>query len=282
VLVLKKGQDGNLTKPFNLEEVLLRLQKLMDKNKKLLKQYSDLNEEKLFSYVTTNCTSTTQKGTENYKPIAKFLGSNVWEIYNNNYKTVNFLTLKVELVENNWNKRDDGTITGKLITYADCEVRATLEFFSEKTQELKNEEEGLAIINYYPVNEPTDQIKLKAENGVYLIPIKLNNTITIDFVIDLGASDVSISPDIFWVLERAGKIQESDFIGSQTYHFADGSSAKSSVFNIKTIQIGNKVLKNVRASISNSLSAPLLLGQSALKKLDSYRIDNTQKLLIIE
>ena len=36
VMGLKKGADDYLTKPFNLEELLLRVQKLIDKNKKLL------------------------------------------------------------------------------------------------------------------------------------------------------------------------------------------------------------------------------------------------------
>ena len=35
VLGLKKGADDYMTKPFNLEELLLRVQKLIEKNKKL-------------------------------------------------------------------------------------------------------------------------------------------------------------------------------------------------------------------------------------------------------
>src|SRR6185295_15706283 len=35
VLGLKKGADDYLTKPFNLEELLLRVEKLIDKNKKM-------------------------------------------------------------------------------------------------------------------------------------------------------------------------------------------------------------------------------------------------------
>jgi two-component system, OmpR family, alkaline phosphatase synthesis response regulator PhoP len=40
VLGLKKGADDYLTKPFNLEELLLRVHKLIDKNKKLLEKSS--------------------------------------------------------------------------------------------------------------------------------------------------------------------------------------------------------------------------------------------------
>jgi len=36
IMGLKKGADDYLTKPFNLEELLLRVQKLIEKNKKLL------------------------------------------------------------------------------------------------------------------------------------------------------------------------------------------------------------------------------------------------------
>ncbi len=40
VLGLKKGADDYLTKPFNLEELLLRVNKLIEKNKKLLEKDS--------------------------------------------------------------------------------------------------------------------------------------------------------------------------------------------------------------------------------------------------
>ena len=93
---------------------------------------------------------------------------------------------------------------------------------------------------------------------------------------------MSISPDVYTVLYRAGKIDEDDYIGNATYTFADGSKAKSNVINLKKLVIGDIVLKNVRASISNSINTPLLLGQSALKQLGKYSIDNTNKQLVIE
>jgi len=43
VLGLKKGGDDYLTKPFNLEELLLRVEKLIDKNKKIEHSTEDLH-----------------------------------------------------------------------------------------------------------------------------------------------------------------------------------------------------------------------------------------------
>lgn len=250
-----------------------------DRSKKLLKEYSTLNPKNIFSYINANCVTTTPKDDKNYKPIkTKFLGQNFWAVYENEIYTDKFLRLYIQLTENHSSRFENGT----MIKYDGAKAEAILEITSERLQDLKGKEEETEISNYRSIIEPIEQVKMKLENGVFYLPVKLNNILTIDFILDLGASDVSISPDIFLVLYRAGTIKESDFIGSQNYQFADGSTAKSSVFNIKSIQIGNKEIKNVRASISNTLSAPLLLGQSAMKKFNSYRIDNYQNLLILE
>jgi predicted aspartyl protease len=209
----------------------------------------------------------------------RYLGHDVWGIYSNAHYTGKFIRLYVELAEVHSSSQSNGYSSA----YNGCQLNLVLEITSEKLQDLKNQEEKLTVMKYTSLNsEPITEIKLKLENGIYKIPVVLNHMLTIDFVLDLGASDVFVSPDIFSVLLKAGTIDDLDFIGSQTYQLADGSTAKSSVFNIKTLLIGDKEIKNVRTSVSNSLSSPLLLGQSALRKLNSYRIDNSQHLLIID
>jgi clan AA aspartic protease (TIGR02281 family) len=126
------------------------------------------------------------------------------------------------------------------------------------------------------------EIQLKEKDGIYSLPVKINNTLTLDFVLDLGAADVNLSQDVFSVLVKAGAIKSSDYIGEQNYQLADGTIIKSNVINLKSLKIGEIEIKDVRASISNSADSPLLLGQSALKKLGKYSIDNTNSLLIIE
>lgn len=250
-----------------------------DKSKKLLKQYSNLNSRKIFDYVKSQCITTTGKDDKNYKPIkTKYLGQNEWGIYNNSLYTGKFLSLIIQLGEIHSFDLDYGKTTKYDGGFVDLKLTLTNEEFQDLNYQVYN----LDISNYHSISDEGDEVKLIFQNGVYLVPIKLNNILSMNFVLDLGASDVSISPDVFMVLYKAGTITDDDFIGSQTYQFADGSTAKSNVFNLKSIQIGDKEIKDVRASISNSINSPLLLGQSALKKLTGYRIDNDQKLLIIK
>lgn len=123
---------------------------------------------------------------------------------------------------------------------------------------------------------------IKSADGTYEIPVQINGVLKIKFVFDSGASDVSISPDVALTLMKTGTVTKSDFIGTQRYQFADGTTAESKVFIIKELQIGNKKVTNVRASISNSVEAPMLLGQSVLQKFGKFTIDNNVHTITIE
>ncbi len=122
----------------------------------------------------------------------------------------------------------------------------------------------------------------KSPGGTYDIPVEVNGVLKISFIFDSGASDVSISPDVALTLIKTGTIRQSDFIGTQQYTFANGSTATSQVFILQEIKIGGYVIKKVRTSISNSIDAPMLLGQSVLQRLGRFTIDNNNHTLIID
>jgi aspartyl protease family protein len=131
-------------------------------------------------------------------------------------------------------------------------------------------------------NEDSNVIKMKKSGNTYEVPISLNDVIKTDFIIDTGASNVSITPDLASLLIKSGTINNEDWLQDKYYKFADGSIARSKTFKIKKLKIGNKYLYNVECSISNNLEAPLLLGQSVLNRFGKVTIDNEKQILFLE
>ena len=88
-----------------------------------------------------------------------------------------------------------------------------------------------------------DQINMKKRGGVYVVPVLINNAITLDFVVDSGASDVSVPADVVMTLMRSGTLKETDFLGQQTYVLADGSKVPSETFRIRSLKSATRSLR---------------------------------------
>jgi hypothetical protein len=125
-----------------------------------------------------------------------------------------------------------------------------------------------------------ETIRMEESGGVYVVPVRFNDTITLNSIIDSGAADVSVPADIVSTLMRTKTITTEDFLGKQTYVLADGSKVPSQQFRIRSLQFGNKTVHNVVASIA-SVNGEILLGQSVLKKFKSWSVDNGQHTLIL-
>jgi len=117
------------------------------------------------------------------------------------------------------------------------------------------------------------EVPLVSNNGTYELPIKINGVITLNFVLDSGASEVNIPADVALTLLRTGTIKEADFLPGETYTLADGSKMKSPRFKIEQLEIGGQLIKQVTASIG-PVNSSLLLGQSFLSRIKSWSIDN--------
>lgn len=123
-------------------------------------------------------------------------------------------------------------------------------------------------------------VSLHPEGGVFTVPGTINGQITLDFIVDSGASDVSIPKDVVSTLIRTRTITDADFQGSETYRLADGSTVPSQTLVIRSLKVGTKVLENVAAHIAPN-AGQLLLGQSFLKRFRSWSIDNDRTALIL-
>jgi predicted aspartyl protease len=124
-------------------------------------------------------------------------------------------------------------------------------------------------------------IPLRSEGGTLTVSVSINNKLTLDFVIDSGAADVSIPADVALTLIRTGTLSSVDFLGKQTYRLADGSTVPSQTFRIKSLRVGDRVLQNVIGSIA-PVKGELLLGQSFLSRFTSWSIDNQRHVLVLD
>lgn len=124
------------------------------------------------------------------------------------------------------------------------------------------------------------ELQLKKQGGVYILPVRINGVITLNFTLDSGASEVVIPADVALTLVRAGTINDRDFLNGQTYKLADGSTLKSARFVIRELELGGIKIPNVPCSVV-PIAGDLLLGQSLLGRLDSWTLDNKANKLII-
>jgi clan AA aspartic protease (TIGR02281 family) len=126
----------------------------------------------------------------------------------------------------------------------------------------------------------TTEISLQKRGGVYELPVRINGVLTLNFILDTGASEVNIPADVALTLLRTGTIAQSDFLAGKFYELADGSTLTSSRFTIRELDIGCIKISQVPASIGPAKGS-LLLGQSFLGRLESWSLDNKRHVLII-
>lgn len=123
-----------------------------------------------------------------------------------------------------------------------------------------------------------ERIQMQVWKGVYTIPCTVNG-LKLRFVFDTGAAAVSISAIEATFMLKNEYLSEDDIIGTQEAILADGSVSENVIINLKEIKIGSKILKDVKALVSSSQEAPLLLGQSAISLLGKWQMSDDTLIL---
>jgi clan AA aspartic protease (TIGR02281 family) len=127
----------------------------------------------------------------------------------------------------------------------------------------------------------SETIQLEQLHGVFMLPVRINDAVTVPFVLDSGAAEVAITEDVFSTLRRTGTVEDSDFIGTGTYTLADGSRTSSARYVLHKMSVGNHVITDVVANVVSAKGDPLL-GQSFLSKLPAWAIDNNRHMLVLQ
>lgn len=118
----------------------------------------------------------------------------------------------------------------------------------------------------------------RQENGLYLVPCKVNG-VPMKFIFDTGASTVNISMTEALFLLKNGHIKESDIKGTSHSQIANGEIVENTRILLHKIDIGGIEIDDVDATVSHNLNAPLLLGQSAIKRLGTIKLEGTNLII---
>lgn len=117
-------------------------------------------------------------------------------------------------------------------------------------------------------------------SGLKVVKVKINNTLTIDMIIDSGCSSTLISlaeADYLW---KKGVLTKNDFKGVSKARLANGGIAENLVFNLKELVIGEKiVVRDVEVMVSDNVNSGLLLGNEVLDRAASYTVDKTAQVI---
>jgi clan AA aspartic protease (TIGR02281 family) len=124
------------------------------------------------------------------------------------------------------------------------------------------------------------EIPFTASNGVTKVDCTING-LPLNFIFDTGASDVTISQTEANFMFKNGYLSQRDIIGKQRYQTADGNVSIGTTFILNHINFGGLELTGVKASVVANQKAPLLLGQTVLKRLGKIEIDNERRVLKI-
>ncbi len=122
---------------------------------------------------------------------------------------------------------------------------------------------------------------MERDNGVYKVPVTVNG-VPMKFILDTGASLISMSATEAERMYERGAITSADIIGRSRFQDATGAISPGAVVRLKSVQIGDRVLENVRANIVSGSKAPLLLGQSALSQFGKISVDYRRNVVTFE
>lgn len=134
------------------------------------------------------------------------------------------------------------------------------------------------------VSSELTEVPYRETGGVKFVHVKVNG-VGWDMIFDTGCSGTLLSLSEARYLVEKGLLVKDDILGFAHSQIADGSIVENMVVNLRKVSIiandGETIdCYNVRATVSNNIEAPLLLGNEVLDNVAyDYTIDNARKVI---
>lgn len=121
----------------------------------------------------------------------------------------------------------------------------------------------------------------KGSGGVYYVPMRINGQ-ELEFLFDTGASSILISKLEAELLEKQGRITSEDMEGVTEAQLADGRQVSVRCLNLREVELAGVKLYNIPAYIAENTDASLLLGQTAMSRFGSFKVDYKNETITFE
>lgn len=124
------------------------------------------------------------------------------------------------------------------------------------------------------------EVPLGESGGIFTVPVQVNQSVTLQFLVDPGSAVVVIPRSVLDRLILDGTVRENDVVGVSVAELADRSLYKAVQLRLRELRVGGVVVRDVIAAVAPALSQPLL-GQSFFKRFASVTFDNQRRVLIL-
>lgn len=124
------------------------------------------------------------------------------------------------------------------------------------------------------------EVPLGESGGIYTVPVQVNQSVELQFLVDPGSAVVVIPRSVLDRLILNGTVRQDDVVGVSVAELADRSLYKAVQLRLRELRVGGTVVRDVIAAVAPALSQPLL-GQSFLKRFASVTFDNRRRVLIL-
>lgn len=119
--------------------------------------------------------------------------------------------------------------------------------------------------------EDYKRVALIKENGNLYIPTMVNDKENVNWVYDPKSRKIEITEDMVIQLLESGAISKDDFDpDGESIKLKNGKKLPSNVLILKTLQIGDVTLENVKVTVNSKIEEPVIGGlNTVLKKLSA-------------
>ena len=118
------------------------------------------------------------------------------------------------------------------------------------------------------------------QSNLKIVQVLINDRINKEMIFDTGASYTQITVKEANYLYSEKVLTSDDILGAEKFGDANGNITVNMVVNLRKLVLGGKlIITNVKATVVENADAPLLLGQTVLKELPQYTVDNENKII---